>query len=85
VSVAHACNPSYSGGRDQEDHSSKPANSLQDPTLTKPITKKRAGRVAQGIDPEFKHQYCKKKKKKNLHFKKNLIRLSFFTDDIISI
>jgi hypothetical protein len=23
--VAHACNPSYSGGRDEEDHSSKPA------------------------------------------------------------
>jgi hypothetical protein len=23
--VAHACNPSYSGGRAQEDHSSKPA------------------------------------------------------------
>jgi hypothetical protein len=23
--VTHACNPSYSGGRDQEDHSSKPA------------------------------------------------------------
>jgi hypothetical protein len=23
--VAHACNPSYSGGRGQEDHSSKPA------------------------------------------------------------
>jgi hypothetical protein len=23
--VAHACNPSYSGGRDQEVHSSKPA------------------------------------------------------------
>jgi hypothetical protein len=22
--VAHTCNPSYSGGRDQEDHSSKP-------------------------------------------------------------
>jgi hypothetical protein len=22
--VAHACNPSYSGGRDQENHSSKP-------------------------------------------------------------
>jgi hypothetical protein len=31
--VTHACNPSYSGGRDQKDHSSKPtqANSLQDP------------------------------------------------------
>jgi hypothetical protein len=28
VPVAHACNPSYSGGRDQEDHGSKlaPAN-----------------------------------------------------------
>jgi hypothetical protein len=25
VLVAHACNPSYSGGRDQEDCSSKPA------------------------------------------------------------
>jgi hypothetical protein len=23
--LAHACNPSYSGGRDQEDHGSKPA------------------------------------------------------------
>jgi hypothetical protein len=30
--VAHACNPSYSGGRDQEDHGSKlvQANSLSD-------------------------------------------------------
>jgi hypothetical protein len=25
VLVAHACNPSYSGGRDQEDHSLKSA------------------------------------------------------------
>jgi hypothetical protein len=25
VPVAHACNSSYSEGRDQEDHSSKPA------------------------------------------------------------
>jgi hypothetical protein len=25
VLVAHTCNPSYSGGRDQEDHNSKPA------------------------------------------------------------
>jgi hypothetical protein len=31
--VAHACNPSYSEGRDLEDQGSKPAqaNSLQDP------------------------------------------------------
>jgi hypothetical protein len=36
-SVVHACNPSYSGGRDQEDHGSKPAqaNSLQDLILGK--------------------------------------------------
>jgi hypothetical protein len=40
--VAHTCNPSYSGGRDQEDHGSKPAwaNSSQDPILKNPITKK---------------------------------------------
>jgi hypothetical protein len=31
--LAHACNPNYSGGRDQEDHILKPAraNSSQDP------------------------------------------------------
>jgi hypothetical protein len=39
--VAHTCNPSYSGGRDQEDHGSKSAwgNSLQDPISKKPFTK----------------------------------------------
>jgi hypothetical protein len=39
--VVYACNPSYSGVRDQKDHGSKPvwANSLQDPTSRKPITK----------------------------------------------
>jgi hypothetical protein len=54
VLVAHACNPSYSGGRDQEDHSSKPAraNSLQDPISKKPITK-RAGVVAQTMEYYF--------------------------------
>jgi hypothetical protein len=37
--VVHACNPSYSGGRDQENHGLKPAqaNSSRDPILnTKP-------------------------------------------------
>jgi hypothetical protein len=50
-------NPSYSGGRDQEDQGSKPAqaNSLWDPILKIPNTK-RAGRVAQGEGPEFKPQ-----------------------------
>jgi hypothetical protein len=40
--VAHACNPSYSGGRDQEDHHWKPAPGTQigDPILKKPITKR---------------------------------------------
>jgi hypothetical protein len=39
--VAHACNPSYSGGRDQEDRSLKPAraNSLRDPILKNPSQK----------------------------------------------
>jgi hypothetical protein len=37
VPVAHPCNPSYSGGRDQEDHSLKPAwaNSSKDSILKK--------------------------------------------------
>jgi hypothetical protein len=63
--VAHAYNPSYSGGRDQEDRSSKSdwANSSRDPISKVPNTE-RAGGVAQGVSPEFKPQYCKKKKKK---------------------
>jgi hypothetical protein len=39
---AHACDPSYSGDRDQEDLGSKPAwaTSSQDTILKKAITKK---------------------------------------------
>jgi hypothetical protein len=39
--VAHTHNPSYSGGRDQEDHGSKPAqaNTLQDPISKNPSQK----------------------------------------------
>jgi hypothetical protein len=42
VLVTHACNPSYSGGRNQKDCGSKPvqANSSQDPISKKPFTKK---------------------------------------------
>jgi hypothetical protein len=63
--VAQACNPSYSGGRDQEDLSSKPAwaNSWQDPISKNPITKNWAGKVVQGEGPEFKTQYHKKEEK----------------------
>jgi hypothetical protein len=61
--MAHTCNPSYSGGRDQEDHGSKPVleNSSQDPVLKNP-SQKRAGGVVQGVVPEFKTQFCKRKK-----------------------
>jgi hypothetical protein len=63
VLVAHACNPSYSEARDQEDGGSKPAqaNSSPDPILKIPNTK-RVGGVAQSEGPEFKPQYHKKKK-----------------------
>jgi predicted metal-binding protein len=49
ILVAHACNPSYSG-RDQEDHSLKPAleNSLRDPILKYPTQK--GWRVAQAVE-----------------------------------
>jgi hypothetical protein len=42
VLMARACNPYYSGGRDQEDRGSKPAqaNSSRDPISKKTITKK---------------------------------------------
>jgi hypothetical protein len=65
--VAHTCNPSYSGGRDQEDNGFKPAqtNSSQDP-ISKISNTKRAGGVAQGVGPQFKPQYCKKRKEKEL-------------------
>jgi hypothetical protein len=38
---SHACNPSYSGGRGQEDHGSKPtwANSSRDPISKNPSQK----------------------------------------------
>jgi hypothetical protein len=73
VPVAHACNPSYSGGRDQETHSSRQtlANSSPDPISKIPKTKKgwwcgSCGKVAayQVRGPEFELQYWPKKKKK---------------------
>jgi hypothetical protein len=69
VLVAHICNPSYSEGRDREDRGSKPAqtNSSRAPILKKKKKthhKKRGCGVAQGIGPEFKPQYCNKKKKR---------------------
>jgi hypothetical protein len=72
MSVAHACNPSYSRGREQEDHCSKSAwaNSSRNPILKKNLRENRVGGVLQGEGPEFKPSYCKKKKKKNLYLLK---------------
>jgi hypothetical protein len=59
--VAHACNPSYSEGKDQEACGSKPAqaNTSQDPISKKTHHKK--GLVEVG--PEFNPNNAKKKKK----------------------
>jgi hypothetical protein len=64
--VAHACNPSYSGGRDQEDCSLKPAsaNSVWDPTEKKSWTKERTGGMTQGVGPEFKLSTAKQTNEK---------------------
>jgi hypothetical protein len=61
--VAHACNPSYSGGRHQEDRGLKPTTGkwFVRPYLKK-TSQKRSDGVAQGEGPEFKPQ-CHKKKK----------------------
>jgi hypothetical protein len=60
--VAHTCNPSYSGGRDQGESQFKASLGKQflRPYLEKILHKKRAGGVVQDIGPEFKPQYCKK-------------------------
>jgi hypothetical protein len=60
--VAHDCNPSYSGGRDQEDRGSEPAwaNTLWDLSQKYLTHKKRAGGVGQGVG-RFKPQYHKNK------------------------
>jgi hypothetical protein len=60
--MAHACNPSYSEGRDQEDYGSKlaRANSFQDLSRKSP-SQNRAGRVIQGVGPEFNPHTTKNK------------------------
>jgi hypothetical protein len=65
--LAGICNPSYSGGSDEEDHDSKPVQAKKSarPYFEK-TPQKRAGGGAQGVDPEFKTQVLQKKKKRVL-------------------
>jgi hypothetical protein len=58
ATVAHACNPSNSRGRDPGQIF------LETLYLEKPYHKNRTGGVAQSKGPEFKPQYHKKAKKK---------------------
>jgi hypothetical protein len=64
--VTHTCNPNYLGGRDQEDHGSKPtwANNSR-PHPKKNPSQKKAGGVAQDLSTEFKPRYRKKRKRLN--------------------
>jgi hypothetical protein len=48
--LAHTCNPSYSGGRDQEDRSS---NSLQAKKLVRPQLHKKLGMMVCTCDPSY--------------------------------
>jgi hypothetical protein len=60
--MVHTCNPSYWGGRDQEDCSlSQPGQIVHKTLSRKTLHQKRAGGVAQGEGPEFKPQYWKNK------------------------
>jgi hypothetical protein len=61
--VAHTCNLNYSGGRD-EDYGLNPTQANVGKTLfrkKKTFHNKGLGGVAQGVGPEFKPQYQKKK------------------------
>jgi hypothetical protein len=58
--VAHTYNPSYSGGRNQEDLGSKPGKIVHETLSQKTLHKNRTGGVAQDEEDEsreFKPQY----------------------------
>jgi hypothetical protein len=68
--VAHACNPSYSRGRDQEDRVSKSAGQIVCRILSqKNPSQKRAGGMAQGVGPEFKPQISIRAKNNKVEIK----------------
>jgi hypothetical protein len=58
--VAHAYNPSNSGGRIKRIIvQSQPREIVGETLSRKHPTKKRAGKVAQGVDPELRPHHCK--------------------------
>jgi hypothetical protein len=66
VRVAHACNPSYSGGRDQEDHGSKPSQA----EFKRPYFKKLFTKIVEWLKIKAlssNPSTAKKKKKKGIH------------------
>jgi hypothetical protein len=64
--VTHTCNPNYSIGGNQEDHGSNTAWQIAHETLSrKNLLQKRTDGVVKGGGPEFKPQYCRKKRKIN--------------------
>jgi hypothetical protein len=70
VPVTHACNPSYSGGRDQEDRDLKPAWQIVHGTLSQKNLHKKKKKIGlvewvQGEGPEVKPQYHKKRPEAN--------------------
>jgi hypothetical protein len=84
--VAHTCNPSYSGGRDQEDRSSKPAqeNGSTRPYVENTHHKNRTVGVAKVKALSSNPSTTKKKKRKDCQFGKIrptcvlIIRNTFF-------
>jgi acyl-CoA synthetase (AMP-forming)/AMP-acid ligase II len=62
--VAHTCNPSYSEAEIRRiEVGSQPRQIVCETLSRKNLSQNRAGGVAQGVGPEFKPQYYKKKKK----------------------
>jgi hypothetical protein len=66
--VAHACSPSYSGGRDQEiSVQSQPWQIVHETLSQKVLHKKRVCGVAQGVGPWIQAPVAQKKKKKKIY------------------
>jgi hypothetical protein len=71
--VAHACNPTYSGRRDEEDHGLKTSQTNSSrASISKIPNTKRAGGMAQGMSSSLAPQ----KKKKDYYYFGRMIKCS---------